>query len=461
MGNQNVYFFQSFLIIHKQFNKLIMNKYIFNTLYCLFFSLALGVLAGCERKIDTDVLATSSKVAEIFIDGFASGINFQAWGKPTALSQDNETKYSGTAALKVDVPAPDDLQGNWTGGVFYTDGGRDLSGYDALTFYVKSTASTKIEVGLGSYGDAEYTATIAGVTADAGWRKIIVLIPNPAKLTAEKGLFNFSAGTNDTGGEAYTLWIDEVKYEKLGTLAHTRIKDTTIAGFPTGNIEIDELTAYVNLPNGVNQEMIVSSKYFTFDSSNPEVATVEENMISFHGAKDRTVLTPREAEGSITITGVYDFAPVPDKNEADVISLYCDNYTNTLTSPFNGYWAPYQTTTNDEITLSDSHHIMHYGSFNFVGIVLDQDADTTGKTNVHLDILLQDYVDGNPQIDISADINADGEHAGQVTANLITGEWISVDVPLNGNTVIHQLQLAVTASSVAYQNILVDNIYFY
>lgn len=83
-----------------------------------FFSLALGVLAGCERKIDTDVLATSPKVAEIFIDGFASGINFQAWGKPTALSQDNETKYSGTAALKVDVPAPDDLQGNWTGGVF-------------------------------------------------------------------------------------------------------------------------------------------------------------------------------------------------------------------------------------------------------------------------------------------------------------------------------------------------------
>mgnify|MGYP001783990203 CR=1 FL=1 len=75
--------------------------------------------------------------------------------------------------------------------------------------------------------------------------------------------------------------------------------------------------------------------------------------------------------------------------------------------------------------------------------------------------MLQDYVDGNPQIDISADINADGEHAGQVTANLITGEWISVDVPLNGNTVIHQLQLAVTANSVAYQNILVDNIYFY
>lgn len=234
-----------------------------------------------------------------------------------------------------------------------------------------------------------------------------------------------------------------------------------MAGFPTGNIEIDELTAYVNLPNGVNQEMTVSSKYFTFDSSNPEVATVEGNIISFHGIKNRAVLTPKEAEGSITITGVYDFAPEPDKDEADVISLYCDNYTNTLSSPFNGYWAPYQTTTNDEITLSENHHIMHYGNFNFVGIVLDEDADTTDKTYVHIDILLQDDVEGNPQIDISADINANGDPAGKETVNLKTGEWVSVDIPLNGYTVIHQLQLAITENTIAYQNLLVDNIYFY
>ena len=439
-----------------------MNKHILNTAKGLFFSTALVTLAGCEREISTDVLATSPKVAEVFLDEFAAGVDFQAWGKTTALSQDNETKYSGTASLKIEVPTPDDFLGNWTGGVFFTEAGRDLSDYDALTFYVKSSASTKIEVGLGSYGDnPEYTATIAGVTADANWRKVIIPIPNPAKLTAEKGLFNFSAGTNDTGGQAYTLWIDEVKYEKLGTLAHTRIKDANMAGFPTGNIEIDELTAYVNLPNGVNQEMTVSSKYFTFDSSNPEVATVEGNIISFHGIKNRAVLTPKEAEGSITITGVYDFAPEPDKDEADVISLYCDNYTNTLSSPFNGYWAPYQTTTNDEITLSENHHIMHYGNFNFVGIVLDEDADTTDKTYVHIDILLQDDVEGNPQIDISADINANGDPAGKETVNLKTGEWVSVDIPLNGYTVIHQLQLAITENTIAYQNLLVDNIYFY
>lgn len=437
-----------------------MDKYILNAAYALSFSAVLMALAGCERDIDTDVLATSPNLSEVFIDGFVSGVDYQAWGKPTNLSQDTETKYSGTASIRVEVPNPNDLTGNFAGGTFFAEAGRDMSGYDALTFYAKSTVPTTIVTGIGNYGDSpEYTVTLSDVKLDVNWKKVIVPLPNPSRLTSEKGLFFYSAGAVD--GEGYAIWFDEVKFEKLGTLAHTRIADTSMAGFPTGDIEISELTAFVNLPNGMDQEMTVSSKYFTFSSSNPEVATVEGNVISFHGAKDRAVLTPNEAEGSITITGVYDFAPEPDKDEADVVSLYCDNYANTLSSPMNGYWAPYQTTTNDEITLSENHHIMHYGNFNFVGIVLDEDANTTGKTYVHIDILLQDEVEG-AQIDVSADINADGTHAGQQAAvPLKTGEWVSVDVPLNGASSIHQLQLAITDGTPNYQNILVDNIYFY
>ena len=282
-----------------------------------------------------------------------------------------------------------------------------------------------------------------------------------AKLTAEKGLFNFSAGTTPTDGEAYTLWIDDVRYEYISTLAHTRIESMSMAGFPTGDIEISELTAYINLPNGVDQKMSVSSRYFTFDSSNHEVATVEENVITFHGVKDRAVLTPREAEGAITITGIYDFAPVPTHDPSNVVSLFCDDYENTLTSPMNGYWAPYQTTTSNQIVLGDDINIMHYGSFNFVGIVFDDDADTTGKTHLHMDVLLQDKVE-NAQIDVSADRSAtSGDNAGKVTVSLKSGEWVSIDVPLNGATVIHQLQLAVTSGTPAYSDILVDNIYFY
>ena len=439
-----------------------MNKHILNTAKGLFFSAALVTLAGCEREISTDVLATSPKVAEVFLDEFAAGVDFQAWGKTTALSQDNETKYSGTASLKIEVPTPDDFLGNWTGGVFFTEAGRDLSDYDALTFYVKSSASTKIEVGLGSYGDSpEYTATIAGVTADANWRKVIIPIPNPAKLTAEKGLFNFSAGTNDTGGQAYTLWIDEVKYEKLGTLAHTRIENMTMAGFPSGDFEIGTLAGYVNLPNGIDQKMTMSSKYFTFESSNPEIATINENVITFHGGKGKVVFTPKEAQGSITVTDVYDFAPVPSHNEANVISLYSDKYTNTLSSPFNGYW-DWQTTSNNEIN-AGGDHIMHYGTFNYVGIVLDNDADCSDMDCLHIDILLMDESDGNQQITVEAHQGGGDAVAtvGKKVATLKTGEWISVDVPLDANTnLVHELMLQRPDGS-NYQDILVDNIYFY
>ncbi len=437
-----------------------MNRYILNTAYILSLSSALILLPGCEREIDTSVPATSPKVAEVFIDGFASGVDYQAWGKPTNLSQDTETKYSGTTSLKVEVPVPSDPLGNFAGGTFFAEAGRDLSGYDALTFYAKSSTPTTIVTGIGNYGDnPEYMVTLSDISLNDNWTKVIVPIPNPAKLTEEKGLFFYSAGAVDDQG--YSIWIDDVKFEKLGTLAHPRIESSTMAGFPTGNIEINDLTAYVNLPDGIDQEMTISSRYFTFNSSNPEVATVEENVITFHGAKGSAVLTPQEAEaGTITITGVYDFAPEPDKDESEVISLYCDNYTNTLSSPFNGYWAPHQTTTNDEIVLSENHHIMHYGSFNFVGIVLNEDANCTGKTYAHMDILLQDQVD-NAQINVSADLNEAGDHAGNLTVSLKTGEWVSIDIPLNGASSIHQFQLAKTDGSPTYQNILIDNIYFY
>lgn len=414
--------------------------------------------AGCTRALDTDVLAPYPDLDEVFIDAFASDLQYQAWGKVTNFSVDYTETYEGRASMRIEVPNPADPLGNWAGGTFYSTMGRNLTGYDALTFYARSSVSTTIEVGIGNYDGTEYLAQVSGIPVNTNWTKVIIPIPNPSKLLSLQGLFYYSAGAvNDDG---YTIWFDEVRFEKLGTLAHTRIADMTLAGFPSGDIEIGQLTAFVNLPDGTDRRMTVSSKYFTFDSSAPEVATIDDNVITFHGGRGEVVFTPREAGGTITVTDIYDFAPEPGHDASEVLSLYCDKYTNTLSSPFNGYWAPYQTTTNDEMVMGDEH-IMHYGSFNFVGIVLDEDADCTGKDYVHMDILLQDRVEGDAMINISADINADGEHAGELTASLVTGKWVSVDVPLNGETVIHQLQLAVTEGSAAYSNILVDNVYFY
>ena len=64
-----------------------MNKHILNTAKGLFFSAALVTLAGCEREISTDVLATSPKVAEVFLDEFAAGVDFRHGVKPPLLAR--------------------------------------------------------------------------------------------------------------------------------------------------------------------------------------------------------------------------------------------------------------------------------------------------------------------------------------------------------------------------------------
>ena len=264
----------------------------------LAFCVPAMVAAGCTRALDTDVLASWPDIDEVFIDDFASDLQYQAWGKVTNFSVDYSEVYEGRASMRIEVPNPSDPLGNWAGGTFYSSTGRDLTGYDALTFYAKSSVSTTIETGIGNYDGTEYLAQVSGVPVNTNWTKVIIPIPNPAKLVNEQGLFYYSAGAvNDDG---YTIWFDEVRFEKLGTLAHTRIGNMTMAGFPSGDFDLGQITAYVNLPDGTDREMTVSAKYFTFESSAPEVATIEEGVVTFHGGRGEAVFTPETTAGFVS-----------------------------------------------------------------------------------------------------------------------------------------------------------------
>lgn len=246
-----------------------------------------------------------------------------------------------------------------------------------------------------------------------------------------------------------------MRFEYIGTLAHTRIQDMTMPGFPAGDFEISNLECAVNLPNGIYQPITASSRYFTFTSSNPEVATVTGNMVTFHGGKGETVLRPAEAEGSITITDVYDYAPRPTLPASDVLSVFSDEYPTVGAPVFNNYW-DYQTTTDDMID-AGGQHMIHYGDFNFVGIVFQQDIDCSAMDFLHMDVLLMSKTDGEAVITVTphtaaAAVGYEGR------AVLRTGEWVSIDVPLDpAVNPVHELVLA----SGSGEDILVDNIYFY
>ena len=103
-----------------------------------------------------------SKTGEIFTDTpIGMGTNFYfpygpgpdnpIGSKLNAWTVDQNVSYKGNASMRFDVPSENDTEGNYAGGIFRIDGvGRDLSGYDALTFWAKASQGVTIaEFGFG------------------------------------------------------------------------------------------------------------------------------------------------------------------------------------------------------------------------------------------------------------------------------------------------------------------------
>ncbi|WP_411279674.1 hypothetical protein [Gemmatimonas sp.] len=126
----------------------------------------------------------------------------------------------GTATLKVIVPNPGDASGGYAGGAFVAQVPRDLSSYNAVTFWAKASINAKLDVvGLGNdnTGTSTRSAQRSAIDVTPTWTKYTLPIPLASKLTAERGLFYFAEGPEN--GVGYTLWFDDIKFEtgELGT----------------------------------------------------------------------------------------------------------------------------------------------------------------------------------------------------------------------------------------------------
>ena len=229
----------------------------------LFLGLVLITFTGCERDISDDAIAaTFATTAEIFTDNFVGmGTNFYfpfADSKLDAFSVDNEVGFESRASFRVDVPNANDPTGNYAGAILRVDGaGRDLSGYDALTFYAKASQGVSIdEVGFGQDFTAnQYQVTASNISVGTNWTKYVIPIPDASKLLEERGVFWYAMGTQATGGSGYVVWFDEIKFEKLGTVAQPRPailngNTETTETFNGANITVGGLTQTFNLANG-------------------------------------------------------------------------------------------------------------------------------------------------------------------------------------------------------------------
>lgn len=456
------------------------------------FLLAALVFAfvNCERSLEDDLpLATFATTAEVFTDtpiGMGSDFYFPyAGSKATAWSVDGDVSYDGSAAMRVDVPNASDPDGNYAGAIFRIDGaGRDLSQYDALTFWAKASQGVSIgEFGFGEdFGENKYLVSLQNVDLSTAWQKIIIPLPDASKLVEERGMFRYAAGTAQTNGLAYSFWIDELKFEKLGDIAHPRPKimngeEVTFQTFTGGSTSVSGLSQTFNLGNGRDISMQIAPAYFEFSSSANTVATVNGNglvnVIGEGNAQITASLNGVAATGVLNIETLGDFtaAPTPMHPAANVISIFSDAYTNVPVDFFNGYWQPYQTTESATITINNDN-ILDYTSFNFVGNQFNTPSiNASDMAFIHFDVFVPAGT-LSPQLKITlkdfGNDNADGGDDDTLLeqtfgpSQLVAGQWNSLEMSLSSFTPKNRF------AQIIYENLgsplsafYLDNVYLY
>jgi hypothetical protein len=481
--------------------------------------LVVMTIVSCERDLSDDiVLATFPTTAEVFTDAPvgltdeffisfdpAGGANTEGFGT------DDNVSFEGTSSIRIDVPSPNDPNGGFIGGIFRDRGeGRDLSGYDALTFWVKG--STTASVALFGFGTDFITDThpvsLENVELSTDWRKVIIPIPDGSKLTQEKGMFIFSAGGFDINNTptdfsddiGYTFWIDEIKFERLGTLSLQQFfiengNDVALDVFTGVNQRVTGLGATYNLPSGINQSITIAPSYFDFQSNNPSVTgTFQLNngeVFTPITGVGQAVITAELAgilaDGSITVNSLGDFphAPIPPtRDPANVISLFSDAYTNVPVRHYNGFFAPFQTTlggagsdpNNVDIQApfvgGGLDNIINYTALNFVSIGTYEavtNVDASQMTHIHIDINVREAIDGSDFIRLSLENGTfvGSPVSGNFTLNsaaLTSMDWVSLDIPLSsfaGLSDFSQIGQLFFISDASISDIWVDNVYFY
>ncbi|QTD38484.1 hypothetical protein JL193_04120 [Polaribacter batillariae] len=459
--------------------------------YVPLLGLILMFTLSCERNLsDEAVFANNSNNPNIFIDGFSAGLDYNPFGdsKLDAFSVDTETTFRGSASMRIDVPA---FGVGYAGANFPVSFPRDLTGYDALTFYAKASQAAKInEIGFGIDPDtnSKFRVALNDLPLTTNWVKYVIPIPDPSKLTAEKGMLWYAEGARNASDEGgYVFWLDEVKFEKLGTIGQSRPKlfngeDQESRISLNNNYTISELTHTLNWA-GNDITLNISPSYFSFQSSDNNVAIVNESgvvtLLSDGEAKVTASIAGVAAKGSLTISKT-DVLPAPDptKNASDVISIYSDTYTSL--AGFNpGFFAGSNTGNISTQSINGNEYI-DYENIDFVGTAWDGTVNVSGMDMLHLDVQLRSATGSNvlvELVDFGPDktdngLATDGTAGGHnITSQLIENQWVSIDIPLNGFTLstgggglgspnLNNLGYIVFVSN-NNASFLVDNVYFY
>lgn len=442
-------------------------------------ALAALAVSGCDRDSGTLEPAKAPTDPIVFNDDFGSNVDFQAFmgSDYYALTIDATEKHDGIASLKVVVPPPD----QWVGGAFTTGIPRDLTGYDALTFWAKSSEPTTLNVtGLGNdnTGTSKYTAEWSDIALTTEWAYYVIPIPLPEKLSLEGGLFFFAEAPEDADG--HTIWFDQVIFRATGIVSDPRpaVDTQDMNTFIGGTVNVTGTETVFDV-GGTDQTIVHMPGYFTFASSADTVVSTAGGTIRAVGAGSAVITaalgaTPATGQVNVTVAPAPTVpAPTPTVPSADVISLFSDVYDDITVDTWSADWPDMADVTDFEIAGNDvkAYTNLVYAGIEFTSVLVD----ATSMTHFSIDVWVpEDVTYFRVKL---VDFGEDGIYGGapdsekELTFTAVTpiaivpGSWATLDIPLadfmgpSGLTSReHLAQLIISGGNITA---FVDNVYFH
>lgn len=437
---------------------------------------ASGQVATANITVNTPGPVSSAAV--VFSDNY-DGVTFADFGGATNnVSVDATTLYSGRKSVRAIIGGV-----NYSGGAFVSSGPRNLSTYNAVTFYAKSSVvNATLKVGVGNNATTTVlNAESIGIALTTNWVKYIVPLPNPAKMVNYDGLFHFADGPN-----SYTVWFADIQYETL-PVGQVAAPSAALVAWPTVTVAVGTPYQMNPAPNTVNwvtpalpnggKLSDVAWRWYTLTSSNPAVATVSPDGLITGLTGGTTTITATlgglavPSSATITVSAPLavpgNTAPAPTKAAGDVISLFTTVYTNRPVETWQTGWSAANSALTDPFAIG-ARNVKKYSLFDFVGIEFGASnvanaVDATTMTHVHFDIWTPNP-SSNLEIQLVNNVTPGPAAIGKYQAGaLATGSWVSLNIPLasftglTGKNALQQLLFVSTGPMVIY----VDNIYFY
>jgi len=446
--------------------------------------------AGCSERNPAELdLARGDTDPLVYEDGelYGQNVYFQAFLNThiNAVRQDSVYAYGGLAqdgarSLKINVPPAGSSLGIYSGGVLTATGNRDLADYNALTFYARCNETISLDiVGFGNdnTGNSLFEAGRGAIPLGPDWAFVVIPIPAPSKLVAERGMFTFAEGREEPYLNGYDFWVDEIKFAKLGNIEIFRpsMPSSNKQYFVGSTVSLDG-TRTVFRVDGAFVPVDHSPGYFDYVSSDPAVAAVEREQIRVVGEGTSQITATLEETpvlGTVTVTG---YAPPPAAAvpptlpASDVLSMFSDVYTDVLVDTWRADWGGVTTQVQDIVVAGDN--VKMYTSLNWVGIEFRTVMiDASQMTHFHMDVYAPAGTDFKAKL-VSFPTDGAGIESNEVTLNaestppFVSGGWVSLDIPLadfepltEGWDWAHLGQLVLSTSD--SKLVLVDNIYFH